>query len=195
MNCLIYGRLLQLLPTFKKGPPSNPANYRPISLTSVACKLLKTGIKINLLNNLLKNNVISRSQHGFLSRKSTTTQLLECFSDWNIALNGRNQFDVIYLDYDKTFDSAVHSKFIAKLQSYGVDDLLWGWIRCFLTGCTQLVNVVGERSPASCVIVVSPKVASLGPVLFVVYIKDICDTCDVMPTGVTVKLFADDVKL
>jgi len=38
----------------KKGSPSNPANYRPISLTRVACKLLETGIKINLLNHLLK---------------------------------------------------------------------------------------------------------------------------------------------
>ena len=98
-------KVASVTPIFKKGSPSDPANYRPISLTCVACKLLETGIKANLVNHLLRNNVISRSQHGFLSRKSTTTQLLECFSDWNIALNGRNQIDIIYLDYAKAFDS------------------------------------------------------------------------------------------
>ena len=110
-------KVASVTPIFKKGSPSDPANYRPISLTCVACKLLETGIKTNLLNHLLRN-VISSSQHGFLSRKSTTTQLLECFSDWNIALNGRNQIDIIYLDCAKAFDSVVHSKLLAKLQSW-----------------------------------------------------------------------------
>jgi len=134
---------------FQKGSPRDPANYRPISLSCVACKLLESGIKTNLLNHLLKNNVISRSQHGFLSRKSTTTQLLECFSDWNIALNSRNNIDIIYLDYAKAFDSVVHSKLIAKLQSYGVDDLLLCWIRSFLNGRSQFVKIAGTCSSAS----------------------------------------------
>ena len=56
------------------------------------------------------------------------------FSDWNIALNGCNQIDIIYLDYTKVFDSVVHSKLIAKLKSYGVDDLILGWIYSFLIG-------------------------------------------------------------
>ena len=72
-------KVASVTPIFKKGSPSDPANYRPISLTCVACKLIETGIKSNLLNHLRRNNVISNSQHGFLSRKSTTTQLLESF--------------------------------------------------------------------------------------------------------------------
>jgi len=86
--------LPQLL-VFKKGSPSDPSNYRPISLTCVACKLLEAGIKVNLLNHLAKNNVISRHQDGFLSRKSTTTQLLKCCTDWQIVLNERHQMDII----------------------------------------------------------------------------------------------------
>ena len=45
-------------PAFKKGTPSDPANYRPISLTCIACQLLESGIKANLLNYLLVHNVI-----------------------------------------------------------------------------------------------------------------------------------------
>ena len=48
-----------------------------------------------------QHKIISRHQHGFLSRKSTTTQLLECCLDWNIALNGHNNLDVIYVDFAK----------------------------------------------------------------------------------------------
>ena len=185
-------KVASVTPIFKKGSPSDPANYRPISLTCVACKLLETGIKSNLLNHLRRNNVISNSQHGFLSRKSTTTQLLECFSDWNIALNGRNQIDIIYLDYAKAFDSVVHSKLLAKLQSYGVDGLLLGWINSFLTGRSQFVKIAAACSSAVCVISGVPQGSVLGPVLFIVYINDICE---VVPSGVTVKLFADDAKL
>jgi len=57
-------RVVSVTPIFKKGSPSDPANYRPISLTCVACKLLETGIKTSLLNHLLRNNVISSSQPG-----------------------------------------------------------------------------------------------------------------------------------
>jgi len=185
-------RVASVTPIFKKGSPSDPANYRPISLTCVACKLLEIGIKTNLLNHLLRNNVISSSQHGFLSRKSTTTQLLECFLDWNIALNGRNQIDIIYLDYAKAFDSVVHSKLLAKLQSYGIDDLLLGWIRSFLVGRSQFVKIAAARSSAVCVVSGVPQGSVLGPVLFIVYINDICE---VVPNGVSVKLFADDAKL
>jgi len=48
-------------PIFKKGTPSDPANYRPISVTCIACKLLESGIKANLLNHLLAHNVINRN--------------------------------------------------------------------------------------------------------------------------------------
>ena len=85
----------------------------------------------------------------------------------------------------------VHSKLIAILQSYGVDDLLWDWIHSFLNGRCQFVKIAGTCSPASCVISGVPQGSVLGPVLFFVYINDICD---VVSTSVTVKLFADDAN-
>ena len=46
-------KVASVTPIFEKGPPSNSANYRPIVLICVGCKLLETGININLLNHLL----------------------------------------------------------------------------------------------------------------------------------------------
>ena len=62
-------------PIFKKGTPSDPGNYRPISLTCIACKLFESGIKTYLIPHLYEHNLISGSQHGFLSKRSTCTNL------------------------------------------------------------------------------------------------------------------------
>ena len=185
-------KLASITPVFKKGAASDPANYRPISLTCIACKLLETGVKDNLLKYLSQHKIISRHQHGFLSRKSTTTQLLECCLDWNIALNGHNNLDVIYLDFAKAFDSVVHSKLIAKLECYGINGMILLWIRNFLSDRFQFVKIGNSCSHVSPVISGVPQGSVLGPVLFILYINDICDLA---PIGVTVKLFADDAKL
>ena len=52
-------------PVFKKGSPSDPANYRPISLTCIACKLLESCIKESLLSYLVSHKIITKHQHGF----------------------------------------------------------------------------------------------------------------------------------
>jgi len=68
----------------------------------------------------------------------------------------------------------VHNKLIAKLQSYGIDDLLLGWIRSFLTGRSQFVKIAAARSSSVCVISGMPQGSVLGPVLFIVYSRALC---------------------
>ena len=90
----------------------------------------------------MKNyGALSNSQHGFLTSKSTTTHLLECSLDWNLALRSRKAVDVIYLDFAKAFDSVVHSKLVAKLNSYGVNNEVLRWIESFLIGRFQFVRI------------------------------------------------------
>ena len=66
------------IPLSKKGPRNKSANYRPVSLTSVICKLLETIIWDHMMDFLIKNKVINPSQHGFLKAKSCLTNLI-CF--------------------------------------------------------------------------------------------------------------------
>ncbi len=81
-------------PVFKKGNAGDANNYRPISLTCVCCKIMKTIIKKHVLHYLLLHKKISKQQHGFLAKHSTCSQLIECVNDWSIALNVRKQVDV-----------------------------------------------------------------------------------------------------
>ena len=65
-------------PIFKKGDKSVYANYRPVALTSVACKIMESVLRDYILAYLTKYKLINKCQHGFLKNHSTGCQLLEC---------------------------------------------------------------------------------------------------------------------
>jgi len=101
----------------------------PISRTCISCKLLESGVKDAFLKHFLAHKIITQHKHEFLSKTSTTTQLLECSLDWSIALASSCTVDIAHLDYAKTFDSVVHSKLLAKLAHFGVPNFVLNWIK------------------------------------------------------------------
>ena len=72
-------------PVFKTGSSPSVANYRPISLTCIACKLMERVISTEMFNYLREHNLVSKHQHGFMSRHSTVSNLLESLNDWTLA--------------------------------------------------------------------------------------------------------------
>ena len=120
-------------PIFKSGSSSDASNYRPISLTCVCSKIMESIISEHMLVYLLDNNLISEHQHGFLSRRSTCTQLLDSFQDWVVSLGNSKSIDVAYIDFAKAFDSVVYSKLFTKLAGYGIKFELLAWLRVFST--------------------------------------------------------------
>ena len=79
-------KLSYVKPIFKKGDSSLTSNYLPISLTRTCCKVMESVIHDQLISYLRTHNLISNNQHGFLAQKSTGTNLLNCFQDWQIAI-------------------------------------------------------------------------------------------------------------
>ena len=90
-------------------------------------------IKDILCSSLLTDGGISKHQHAFINKHSTTTNLLECSYVWTVSLNNRNPVDILYIDFSKAFDSVVHSKLIFKLRQIGLPDLLISKIIAFLS--------------------------------------------------------------
>ena len=70
-------RAANVVPLYKKGSKNIPSNYRPVSLTSVVCKILESIIKDAISTHLESNSLIKSSQHGFSSGKSCLTNLLK----------------------------------------------------------------------------------------------------------------------
>lgn len=76
-----------LSPIFKnKGDKKHACNYRPISLTSVVCKICESLIRDKMMNHLIVNNLLSDSQYDFRPGRSCAIQLLEILNEWSIYL-------------------------------------------------------------------------------------------------------------
>ena len=159
-----------IIPIYKKNKkPSMCASYRPINLTCSASKIFERIIYLKIINYLRENDLISSSQHGFLSKKSTLTNLLACTFDWVTYFNDKKACDIIYIDYEKAFDKVPHRKLIYKLGKLGFGGRLLSWVEFFITKRRQSVRV---RNSYSQYVEVDSGVAQgtlLGPLLFILY--------------------------
>ena len=117
-----------IIPLFKKGSRNKSVNYRPVSLTSVICKLLETIIRDHMMDFLLKHRLINHSQHGFLKARSCLTNLLCFFEEITKWVDEGSPVDIIYLDFQKAFDKVPHQRLILKLKSHGMGNSIINWI-------------------------------------------------------------------
>ena len=134
-------RHANVAPIFKKGEKYLASNYRPVSLTCIASKLMEHIITSNLMQHSQNNNILYHRQHGFRPKLSCETQLLEFVDEIVSNMNSGTQTDVIVMDFSNAFEKVSHSKLIKKLYSYGVSGKTNKWIQAFLSGRTQSVLV------------------------------------------------------
>ena len=104
----------------KKGNKNQAQNYRPVSLTSIAGKILEQIIRDNVTEHMKDNDLLSDKQFGFIKGRSTVLQLLKVLDSWTETLENGGCIDVVYCDFMKAFDKVPHHRLIGKLQSYGI---------------------------------------------------------------------------
>ncbi|PIK49022.1 putative RNA-directed DNA polymerase from mobile element jockey-like [Apostichopus japonicus] len=184
-------KVAYVAPLFKKGSRSSPANYRPVSLTSVVCKVCESLLRDSVVAHMNRNNLFSTGQYGFISGKSCVTQLIDVLDDWTKSLDDGSGIDVVYTDFMKAFDKVPHERLLAKVRSYGITGDLLQWIRQFLYRRKQRVCVEGSLSDWADITSGIPQGSVLGPILFLLYINDLPSSI----AGCSVKIFADDTKL
>ena len=100
-SLLSMWKIANVVLVFKKGYRKLPSNYRPIGLTSVVCKILKSVIRDKLFEYLFRNNLLTNQQHGFVLKRSCVTQLLTTLQYWTDSLEKGTPMDVVYLGFSK----------------------------------------------------------------------------------------------
>ena len=180
----------RVVPTYKKGQRYDCANYRPISLTCILCKVMEDIVVSHIMKHTQMNNILYHFQHGFRNKRSCETQLLEFIDDVAKNMDNGVQTDLCILDFAKAFDKVGHKRLLEKLKWYGIDGVTNRWIEQLLTGRTQSVVLDGISSDSASVLSGVPQGSVLGPCLFLLYINDIAENLQ----G-TVRLFADDTMI
>ena len=180
-------RNANVVPAFKKGKKTLAANYRPISLTCICCKLFEHVVTHHIMDHAQEHNILYALQHGFRGMLSCETQLVEFLHDLAVNCHEGKQTDVLVMDFSKAFDKVGHERLLEKIASYGITGLTKQWIRQFLSDRRQRVVIDGESSDTVPVTSGVPQGSVLGPCLFLLYINDLAQDLNS-----TVRLFADD---
>lgn len=181
-------KFANVAPIYKGGVKSCAGNYRPVSLTSIPCKMLEHIVLHNMSSGL--NEILVPSQHGFRKGLSCTTQLLTTTQSIMQEVDLGGCVKAAVLDFSKAFDKVPHFLLLQKLEMYGFSRNILLWIMDFLSNRKQRVLLQGHVSDYQAVTSGVPQGSVLGPALFLVYINDISEGL-----SSNIRLFADDALL
>ena len=177
-------------PIFKKADPSDPTNYRPISLLSCVGKLMERCVFKYIYNFIINNNILTKLQSGFIRGDSTTNQLLYIYNDFCKAIDEGKEVRVVFCDISKAFDRVWHRGLLHKLYHIGIRGDLLNWFKNYLMNRQQRVVLNNTNSDWMSLSAGVPQGSILGPLLFLIYINDI-----VNDIASQIRLFADDTSI
>ena len=180
-------------PIYKSGDPSNPSNFRPISIVPVLGKIVERVVQRQLYYYLSSNHLLSPTQHGFRPRHSTETALVSV-ADRILTASDQGEISLLCLiDLSKCFDIIDHSILLCKLSQYGVDT---SWFASYLSGHTQKVSFTDK----ACKKHISKSLpnnigvfqgSSLGPLLYCLFSNDL----SLFAASSDVTQYADDTQV
>ncbi|GAB0100323.1 uncharacterized protein DMENIID0001_163480 [Sergentomyia squamirostris] len=184
-------KLARITPIHKGGNRDDETNYRPISNLPALAKIMEKCVSDQLIDYIMKNNILAECQYGFRTGSGTHAALFDLLTNVYTLRDSGNIVAVLFVDMQKAFDTMVHLLLLRKLYGYGIKGTPFDWFSSYILGRKQYVESDGVESEHMRTLAGVPQGSKLGPLLFNLYINDV-KNCDWRGN---VYLYADDLAL
>ena len=175
-------------PVFKVGDPKDPCNYRPISVLTDINKVYEELLLCRLNSFLDSKNILSTTQYGFRSNRSTQEACIDLLTVLLSAYNKKSFALCLFIDLKKAFDTINHSRLLKKMERYGIRGDILQLFQSYLTDRRQCVRMGEVKSNLLPISTGVPQGSKLGPLLFNLYVNDMA----LLPSIYSTFQFADD---
>ena len=175
-----------------------PGSFRPITIASYVSKIMERVLQQRLIVYCQRNNVIDSAQEGFLPQRSTTRYLYKMTASIAEARRKRMSVMLLFMDFEKAFDSISSTAMIYKLSMYGISGTFLRLINNFLTTRSVTLKVNSFIGPLRRTGKFGlPQGSVLSPLLFVIYVSDMLGCAHLVPgkgdnSSAVVFKYADD---
>jgi len=180
-----------MLTTHKKGSKTDRGNFRPLQMLSLPSKLLEGLVCERLDKFTTDTGQLNDNQWGFRQGRSTEETLIYLTETWKTAIDNRKVVGVVFIDFQKAFDTVSHDVLIHRLQAMGLSGDILEWLTSYLKDRKQFAVVNGCSSQTRPVTRGVPQGSLLGPRLFTYYINNLSDSI----TEGNLELYADNKTL
>jgi hypothetical protein len=183
-------KVASVTPIPKKSGACNVNEFRPISILCTLSKVLEKIVHAQLVDFLVYNDLFDPMQSGFRFGHSTNSALLKVIGDIRESMGSRKLSLLILYDFSNAFPSVHHELLLTKLQTLGLSLSSLSWFRSYLDSRQQFVKAGDTVSLPAKLTLGVPQGSVLGPLLYVLYVYDICSVF----SESKYHLYADDLQ-